>query len=78
MQLQGHTCKAESENKETQDKVRARGALTTDSGEETTEMGQQIAKADGHPDPASVPNSPRERGQGRGQTDGYSQLPQLP
>ena len=36
--------KAESENEEVWDKVRARAAVTTDSGEGTTELGQQIAK----------------------------------
>ena len=35
--------KAESENEETQEKVRARAMVTTDPGEETTKLGQQIA-----------------------------------
>ena len=36
--------KVESENGEIEDKVRARAAVTTDSGEGTIELGQQIAK----------------------------------
>ena len=36
--------KAESENEEIWDKVRARVAVATDSREGTTELGQQIAK----------------------------------
>ena len=70
------THKAESENKEIWDKVRARAAVTTDSGEGTTELGQQIAKLMAiltrerqGGSPASAPNSLRERGHGRGQTD---------
>ena len=38
------THKAESENEEIWDKVMARVAMTTDSGEGTTELSQQIAK----------------------------------
>ena len=38
------TCKAESESEEIWDKLRARAAMATDSGEGTTELGQQIAK----------------------------------
>ena len=38
------THKAESENKEIQDKVRARAVVMTDPGEEMAELGQQIAK----------------------------------
>ena len=43
-QLMVVTYKAESENEEIWDKVRARAAVTTDSGKGTTELGQQIAK----------------------------------
>ena len=38
------TWKVESENEEIQNKVRARAAVATDSGEGTTELEQQIAK----------------------------------
>ena len=74
-QLMVAACKAESEN-EIWDKVRARAAMTTDPGESTTELGQQIVKLMAVPtragqgsSPASAPNSPRERGHGRGWTD---------
>ena len=43
-QLMVAAWKAESENKEIQDKVRPRAAMTTNPGEGTTEVGQQIAK----------------------------------
>ena len=43
-QLMVAACKVESENKETQEKVKARAAMTTDPGEGTTELGHQIAK----------------------------------
>ena len=43
-QLMVATHKVESDNEEIWDKVRARAAMTTDSGEGTTELGQQIAK----------------------------------
>ena len=63
--------KAESENEEIPDKVRPRAAVATDSGERTTESGQQIAKlmaaltkAGQGSNPASAPSSPRERGCG--------------
>ena len=36
--------KAENKNKEAHDKVRARSAVTTESVEGTTELGNQIAK----------------------------------
>ena len=75
-QLMVATHKGESENEEIWDKVRARAAMTTDSQEDTTELGQQIAKlmatltrAGQGSSPASAPNSPRESDQGRGQTD---------
>ena len=38
------TCKVENENKEIQDKVRARASVAIDVGEGTAELGQQIAK----------------------------------
>ena len=65
--------KAESKNEEIWDKVRAKAAVTTDSGEGTAELGQQIArllialtKAGQSSNPSSAPSSPRERGHGRG------------
>ena len=68
--------KAESENEGIQDKVKARAAVATNSGEEATELEQQIAKlmatltkAGQGSNPASAPSSPRERGHGRGCTD---------
>ena len=74
-------CKVEYENKEIQDKVRARAAVTTDSQDGSTELGQKITKlmapltraGQGH-SPASAPNSASKRGHGRGQTDRGSQL----
>ena len=75
-QLMVATRKAESENEEANDKVRAKAAMTTDPREGTTEMGHQIAKlmaaltrAGQGNSPASTPNSPRQRGHGRGWTD---------
>ena len=65
--------KAESENEEIQDKVKARAAVATDSGEGMVELGQQIArlmaaktKAGQGSNPSSAPSSPRERGCGMG------------
>ena len=67
------TYKAESESEEIKDKVRARAAVTTDSGEGTAELGQQIAKlmatltkVGQDNNPCSAPSSPLERGCGRG------------
>ena len=50
LQLMVGTQKAESKYKEIWDKVRARAAVTTDSGEGTTELMQQITKTDDCPD----------------------------
>ena len=76
LQLMVATHKAESKNEEIQDKVRARVAEATESGEGTTELGQNIAKLMvaltkiGHGNrPASTPSSPRERGCSRGHAD---------
>ena len=62
------TQKAESNNEKTQDKVRARAAVATNSVEGAKELGQQIAKlmaaltqAGQGSNPASAPSSPRER-----------------
>ena len=70
------THKTESENEEIWDKVRARTAVATDSGEGTIELGQQIAKlmatmnkVGQGKSAASAPSSPRERDHGRGWTD---------
>ena len=68
--------KVESKNEEAQDKVRARSAVTTESAEGTTELGNQIARlmaaltrAGQGNSPGSAPNSPRHRGHGRGWMD---------
>ena len=68
--------KAESENEEACDKVRATFAMTTDAVEGTMELGNQITKllailtrAGQGNSPASPPNSPRQRACGRGQMD---------
>ena len=60
--------KAESENKEIQDKVRARAAVATDLGEGMAELGHQIAKlmaaltkAGECNNPSSAPSSLQER-----------------
>ena len=75
-QLMIATCKAESENEEAHDKIRARSAVTTDPVEGTMELGHQIAKlmatltrAGQGNSPASTPNSSKQRGHGRGQMD---------
>ena len=66
-------CKAESKNEEAHDKVRARSAVTIEPVEGTTELGNKITKLmavlmrEGKGNsPASAPNSPRQRGHGRG------------
>ena len=74
LQLMVATWKAESKNEEIWDKVRARAAVTTDSGESTTELGQQIAKlmaglTRAGQQPGQCPKQPRERGHGRGWVD---------
>ena len=68
--------KAESENEKAHNKVRARSAVTTDPVEWTKELGHQIAKlmatltrAGESSCPASAPNSPSQRGHGRGWID---------
>ena len=68
--------KAESENKEAHDKVRARSAMTTEPVKGPTELGNQITKlmaaltrAGQGNSPTSAPNSPRQRGHGRGWMD---------
>ena len=43
-QLMTAACRADSENEDACDKVRARSAMTTDPVEGTTELGHQIAK----------------------------------
>ena len=64
--------KAESENEEIWDKVRARATVATDSRKGTVELGQQIArlmaaltKAGQGSNPSSASSSPQERGCGR-------------
>ena len=68
--------KMESENEKAHIKVRARSAVTTDPVEGTMELGHQIDKliatltrAGQGKSPASAPNSPRQRGHGRGWMD---------
>ena len=77
--------KAESENKEARDKVRARSAMTNEPVEGTTELGHQIAKlmatltrvGQGN-SPAIALNSPRQRPwEGTGGQE-HSWPPQLP
>ena len=75
-QLMIAACKVESKNEEAHDKVRARSAMTTKPVEDTTELGNQIAKlvvalatAGQGNNPGSAPNSPRQRGCGRGWMD---------
>ena len=65
--------KAENENEEIWDRVRARAAVATDLGEGMVELGQQIArlmaaltKARQGSNPSSAQSSPLERGHGRG------------
>ena len=65
--------KAESENEEIWDKVRARVAVATDSREGTTELGQQIAKLMADltkvGQGSSQASSPKEKGHGSWHTD---------
>ena len=68
--------KVESKNEEAWDKVQARSAVTTEPVEGATELGNQIARlmaaltrAGQGNSPSSAPNSPRNRGTGRGRTD---------
>ena len=68
--------KVESENKEAQDKVWARSAVTTKPVEGATELGNQIARlmaaltrAGQGNSPGSAPNSPTHRGHGRRRMD---------
>ena len=75
-QLMITASKVESENKEAQDKVRARPAMTTKPVEGTMELGNQIAmvmatltRAGQGNSLGSIPNSPRQRGCGRGWMD---------
>ena len=63
------THKAESENEEIQDKVRARAVVMTGPGEGTAKLGQHIAKlmailtqARQGNGPSSVPSSPLGKG----------------
>ena len=73
LQLMVATWKAESKNEETKEKVRARATVTTDPGEGTGELGQQIAKlmatltqTGQSSSPSSVPGSPQECGHRQG------------
>ena len=71
-QLMITACKAESENEEAHDKVRARSAITTEPVEGTTELANHTARlmaaltmAEQGNHSTSNPNSPRQRGCGR-------------
>ena len=77
-QLMVATHKAESENKEACDNVRARAAMTSDCGEGATELGHQIAKlmatltrAGQGNSLASTPKSPDRDAMGR---DGWTEV----
>ena len=77
LQLMVAALKIKSENEEIQDKVRARAAVTTDSGKGTTELGQKIAKlmaaltraGQGRAATWPVPQIAQWRGHGRGWAD---------
>ena len=67
LQLMVATQKVESKNEETWEKVRSRDAVTTDTGEEMDELGQQVAKlmatltqTGQGSGPTSAPASPQE------------------
>ena len=69
-------CKPESKNEEAHDKVRPRSAMTTKPVEGIKELENQIARlmaalarAEQGNCPASAPNSPRQRGYGKGWMD---------
>ena len=77
--------KAESENEETQEKVRARAAVTSNPGEGTAELGQQIAKlmaaltqTGQGSSPSSAPGSPWEHDHGWGHHGRSTQVTQTP
>ena len=68
--------KAESETEDTKEKVRARSSTATEVTDSSKELGDQITrlitalnKAEQFTHPATTPNSPRNRGHGRGWTD---------
>ena len=72
-QLMVTACKAENENEEIWDKVRARVVVETDSGEGTAELRQQINKlittlamAGQGSSLSSAPSSPKEKSHRRG------------
>ena len=69
-------CRAENEMEETKERVKARSAAATEVASGSNELGDQIARlmaaltrVEQGSHPASVPNSPRHRGHGRGQED---------
>ena len=85
LQLIVTTWKAESENEQTWDKVRARAMVTTDPGKVMAELGQQIAKlmatltqTGQGSSPSSVPGSPQERGCRWGCNGGSTPVTQTP
>ena len=68
--------KAEIKTEDAKEKVRARSSTATEVTDGSKELGDQIARlmatlnrAQQGTHTASAPNSPRHRGQGRGQTD---------
>ena len=71
------TCKSESKSEEILDKVRVRAMVMIGPGEETAELGQQIAKpmatltqAGQSNGSSSMPGSPQERGCRQGHNSG--------
>ena len=68
--------KAESENEDTKEKVKAWSSAATELSDGSKELGNEIAhlmatlnRAEQGTHPASAPNSPRHRGHGRGRTN---------
>ena len=68
--------KAESKIEEARDKVRARSAAATKVVDDSKELGEQtmrliaaLTRVEQGSCPASIPNNPRHRGHGGGQTD---------
>ena len=68
--------KAESENEDAKEKVKAQSLVATEVSDGSKELSNQIVllmaalnRAEQGTHPASAPNSPRHRGHGRGRTD---------
>ena len=85
LQLMVATRKAESENKKTQEKVRARAAVTSDLGEGIAELSQQIVKlmdtltqTGQDSGSTSAPGSPQDVAMDRGMVVGEPPVAQSP